>query len=308
MPKRTAKPSAREAPGSDGRSDDQLYAERKRKEAFEAADSFLRFVGWLLWFLAGAWFLIFADRAPAISSFHKGASEGTLCLLVCGSMCGAFSRASPRGTWSAWRKFWQLGLSAGFASLALAFASLIGATAPGQSFSTPLVVAFINGLTAAGAIFTYPGDSPSVPKGSNAICGRLLLVADGLLSIALASSIIVASTWSDASGRLAIAAAVVPLLLGAVPMLMSRTDAELNAAVPPAILFDIVATARSLGLGNFVEAASTGILAVFHVMLYLPLPLQDPDSNPFYTKLSKMLRQFSRFMSQPVSGFGEDGD
>mmetsp|Transcript_44754 Transcript_44754/g.120595 ORF Transcript_44754/g.120595 Transcript_44754/m.120595 type:complete len:97 (-) Transcript_44754:162-452(-) len=91
-------------------------------------------------------------------------------------------------------------------------------------------------------------------------------------------------------------------------MVLCQTEAELLAAVPVAMLMLAGASARSALAGEIPASVLAAAALVAHCALYLPLPAQDPDSNPFNRALRKRIERFVRFMEQPVSGFGDDGD
>lgn len=164
------------------------------------------------------------------------------------------------------------------------------------------------GLLSAGAVLTCPGSEPVPAKVSGAVLGRLLLLVDGVLGLVLFSSILLSAphSWAEPLGPAAVAISAMPLGMWSVAMMLCQTEGELIAAAPPALLFYSVATGGALYASGPITALPTAAFVVLHVALYLPLPLQDPDANPFHVWLRRFIRGFVQLMTQPVPSFGDD--
>lgn len=145
-------------------------------------------------------------------------------------------------------------------------------------------------------------------KASSAVTSRLLLAADGMFGIAVAGSMFLASPWTQPLGPVTMAVSALPLVMWSLGTMLCRTEAELLAAVPAALAFHLGAAARAAFLAHPFMAATSATFAVLHCALYLPLPAQDAESNPFYITLRRVLRRWNRLLTQPVSGFGDSAE
>merc|ERR1719440_38221 len=163
------------------------------------------------------------------------------------------------------------------------------------------------GGLAAGAVLTFPGASPASHKGSGAAMARLALVVDGVVGVVVAWSIFRETLWSDKLGPMASAVAALPLLAFAVALVVCCTDAELLVAVPSVMLYALWSSFRAWYLSGSSAAIPFAVAIVMHLSFYLPLG-SDPESNPFYMSLVRLARRAKKMMSQPVSGFGDDGE
>lgn len=307
-----AKASGAKDAGED-QSDAELLKARRHAESFGTADDCLRIVGWGLQALALAWFFIYNATAPDTPSLHAGAGEASLGLFVAGSFCRALSRASPKGTWSWWRRLWQLGWALALGLLAVCFGSagLSASTqqSGGPGASSGYALAGLCGLAAAAMAVLCPPESPRGAK-SAAACpsARSLVLADGVAGLAIGGSLLAAGPWGASNlAPVAIVAGAMPIGMWGLGTLLCGTEAELLAAVPSAMLMHLGAAARALAVSGPIMAAPPAILLVLHAALYLPLPSHDPNTNPFYTSLKKRLDAFAKLMSDPVSGFGDEG-
>lgn len=306
MVKQRSKAPASGDKGGQVRSDEEIIKERKCLEAFDSADTYLAAVGWGLLALAATWFVCFSDSTQVGSSLHQGAADASLALWVSGGFCRGISKASPR-LWSAWRLAFHLAWCPVGAIIALSAAGLTMQSSRTISSNTCWCLVLGCGAAAFGAVVTFPGTSVRSGKGSDAYLGRCLLTGDGLAVMALAVSIVLGTSWSESLGPITTAMTALPLLLWAGALCLCRTDAELLVAVPWAMTFLIGASLRSWYYSGLATAAPTFALTVVHAYLYLPLG-SDPDANPFYMSLARIARQTKRLMSQPVSGFGDDGE
>ncbi|CAE7588011.1 unnamed protein product, partial [Symbiodinium sp. CCMP2456] len=100
-----------------------------------------------------------------------------------------------------------------------------------------------------------------------------------------------------------------PLLMFSVALMFSSSDSSsLLVSVPSAMSHLAAAAAYSVfSMNDWAAVAILTLALMAHLTLYLPLPLNDPESNPFYTSLRRVRHQFMRFLAQPVSGFGDEG-
>lgn len=100
-----------------------------------------------------------------------------------------------------------------------------------------------------------------------------------------------------------------PLFMMSFGAICAVTDAELVAAAFAAIYLFFGAILKALviygeTMGTFIPVVGLAV----HCSLFVPLPGTEPDTNPFYMSLCKAWRRFKNMMSQPISGFGDDGE
>lgn len=312
MPKQRSKASASgEKAGSDLRSDEEILRDRKRLEAFDTADLYLGGVGWGLWALAVCWFVYFLDHAPVVDSLLLGATDACLALFVCGLFCRGISKASPR-QWSAWRIAFHFAWCVIFALLAVVAALLALRRSANVSSNTCWALTAACGALSFGAFATLPGTVLNSGKAANAPLGRCLLILDGAAGLAVAAFAVQKSHWGDGPadglGPITTAMTVLPLGAWAVGLCLCSTEAEILVAAPSSMVFALWAGLRFGYYNGPMAAIPMAALIIVHATLYLPLPFEDPDSNPFHMSLRRFGRRMVRLMSQPVSGFGDDGD
>jgi len=310
MPKQRTKaqPATREAqPNSDA----EILLERRRVAAFDRADQFLLLLSWGLWLFACVWFAVFAPASPQVKSLHRGLGEPLPGLLVCGLQCGSLSRASPRGTWSTWRSLWHFGFGCALGLLAAAMAAAALAP-PGAKTTLParpnvvLGMAVAVGFSALGCFQTCPGGAPSAARPSSVVFARMLFAADGVAGFAVAGSMLLFGTWGAPLGPLAIAVSALPLVMTSLSTMLARTDNELVAVAPAALTLHVAATCREVLASNMLAAIPTAVAVLLHAALYLPLPLHEPDSNPFHWGLARFVSSSVRWFNAPVKGFGDE--
>jgi len=340
MPKKNAaskKEAAEKRSGSkkaEVLSDEEIEQERKLVTQFERGDKLLDLASWGLWGLAFIYFVFFASALPALDltgmpellqGVVETISDPSLCLLSSGIFMKNLSTASPNGSWSSWRSGWH-GL--------WSFCGIAGAAAFGR-FSTMdrvdrpssettqaplppsnygLVLAGVLALSASAFAGSKPtGTPPRTGKNSGVFWGRLLLVSDAVLGFACVVLLMAANAalWSDPLGGLALWASTVPLFMWALGTFACKTDNECLAAVPPILAHCMLVSARLIYTTGVLATVPALVWAALHAALYLPLPAQEPDTNPFYSWFSKYCRRTATLFKSPVSGWGdsaEDGD
>lgn len=286
------------------KSDEDILKDRKRMEAFDTADTYLGFLGYGFWALAFVWFTNFTDAQQAIPSMHHASTDTCLVLFVVGGFCRGISRASPR-LWSTWRLLFHFAWCPVLAVMALAAASMAMQKSSVVSSNVCWLIALGCGAGAAVAVLTFPGSSLGSAKGSDAYLARLLLCMDGLAGTAVAASVLISIPWSDGLGPITAAMTAAPWIACSAALSLCCTDAELLVAVPWVMIFLIGASLRALYFSGTAATIPTAGLLLLHVGLYLPLG--DSETNPFYMSLARFARQIKKFMSQPVSGFGDEG-
>lgn len=285
-------------------SDEEILAQRRSTDSFDAADFMLRVVSWGLWGLAAAWFFIFTSLAPVVGSkLHHVALEPEVSLICAGLFCSNLSKSSPRATWSAWRRTWQLVWVGALGILGVTF------LAAGESRALAWLLAAACGCLAAGMAMAQPFGTPRSNRVSSVVLGRMLLLTNGLLATVLlcgGTLLGVAGLWSEPLGPPALGAAVVPLTMCSVAAMLCQTDTELVAALPPVLLVHVISFFATLFKEGAFAAVPPLLVVVLHCLLYLPFPWSNPDANPFHMSLRKIIRSFARMMSQPSSGFGDE--
>eukprot|EP00931_Biecheleriopsis_adriatica_P007258 TRINITY_DN108566_c0_g1_i1.p1 TRINITY_DN108566_c0_g1~~TRINITY_DN108566_c0_g1_i1.p1 ORF type:complete len:295 (+),score=73.07 TRINITY_DN108566_c0_g1_i1:74-958(+) len=294
MPRKAAQRGSA-APGSGSKSDEEILQERRRVEAVKTADFVLLLLSWGLWVLAAFWFFNFADQAPPTL---LSTSDIVVSLLVCGQLCCSLARSSKNGAWSSWRKPWYLAWALVLVVICILFA---------QKAERAAAVACALGAVAVG--MACPASCTPDPKSSTAVLGHLLLRLDGLVVLALCVASVLQADMSQPLGRLATALAVLPLAMTSLALLCGSSQAEVQVAVPMAMLQLAGSSLCNLlfgGSGVALAALAAGL--VTHGALYLPFPVQDPDSNPFYSTLRKSFDNFAKVMSSPVSGFNDGAE
>lgn len=283
--------------------------ERRRAEAFEKADTFLVFVSWALWIIGGMWFMSFGTAAPKVFDFHLAAEPSTA-LFFSGIFCGSLAKASPRGTWSSWRRMWHLAWCISFGLMSAAFFQLnFGGRLP-SGISSMFTYAMIAGCSwnSVGAVLTCPGGQTNPSTGSSFVFGRLLLAVDGILGLLICCHVLLNAynMLAEPLGLTATLMSALPLGMCSVGFLLCSTDNELIAGLPTALMAH---TAGFIGqaLAQNISMATLSALAIaVHCAVFLPLPLDNPESNPCHVWVRGYIRRFMKLMTDPVTGFGDE--
>ncbi|CAE7896157.1 unnamed protein product [Symbiodinium necroappetens] len=281
------------------RSDEDILRQRRRIEAVQTADFIMLLLSWHLWLLALIWLVAFAELATAKQSRYAGLESSPVVLFSCGQLCGSLSRLTPNGEWPAWRKPWYL-----------AWVVVLGVMAVSCVQNSALVAGGLCGLLAAAMAWACPAGAGSAqqPKAPDASLGRGLVMIDGMTGLLLAARQLSTVLWQSGLEVLAASITALPLLMFSVALMFSSSDSSsLLVSVPSAMLHLAAAAAYSvLSMNDWTAVAVLTLALMAHLTLYLPLPLNDPESNPFYTSLRRVRHQFVRFLAQPVSGFGDE--
>ncbi|CAE7465777.1 unnamed protein product [Symbiodinium sp. CCMP2592] len=267
-------------------------------EAVQTADFIMLLLSWHLWLLALIWLVAFAELAPVKQSWSAGLESSPVVLFSCGQLCGSLSRLTPNGEWPAWRKPWYL-----------AWVVVLGVMAVSCVQNSALVSGGLCGLLGAAMAWACPAGAGSAlqPKAPcDASLGRGLVMIDGLTGLLLAARQISTVLWQSGPDVLAASITALPLLMLSVALVFSSSDSSsLLVSVPSAMSHLAAAAAYSvLSTNDWAAVAILALALMAHLALYLPLPINDPESNPFYTSLRRVRHQFARFLAQPVSGFG----
>lgn len=305
--------------GSQPQSDEDILKARALVAQFERSDLYLWFAGYGLWGLAALWFLNFPKSArPQLGAIGEGYIPAELVLPAFGIFCSAVSKGSPRGTWSLWRKPWLMlfvplfgFVSVGFLRLALSSSKAI------MSQNSALFCVATFAIAAVMGYMTVPKTATVGPaKTSSSVIGRLIVVGDGLIGIAMAAQCmsLVGLGGLKHDGLkppefIGIVVTIIPLGIWGFGMLCCRSDAELIVAVNVAMLFSVVSMINAFFVHDSIAMVG-GFCATFilHSTLYLPFPMSDPLSNPFYCALRKQGRQLYKIISSPSSGFGDSAE
>jgi len=309
MPKQRVKAAAGNTGGDSGvKSDEEILQHRKRLDAFDTADTYLLTLGLGFWALALLWLVYFSDSANAGWSLHDGAADVCLVLVVSGSFCRGISAASPR-LWSSWRFAFHLAWCPVLGSMAFisglrALQGSFGAISSSVCWCLSLCCA----VMAFGAVATFPGSSLGSAKAVISPVASLLFIIDGVSGMALAVSVIMGAAWAQNLGPLTAFMTALPLGMIAAGLALCKTEAELLVAAPCAILFCILASLRTCYFSGFVAAVPTIVLMFAKFALYLPLPVGEEEENIFYMSLCRFARACHKIMSQPVGGFGDEGE
>mmetsp|Transcript_132391 Transcript_132391/g.264093 ORF Transcript_132391/g.264093 Transcript_132391/m.264093 type:complete len:313 (+) Transcript_132391:64-1002(+) len=297
--------------GNQHQSDEDIQRERVWLNAFKAADGFLETQSIGLWIAAGIWFIFYSDAAPRMPSLHYGASEPTLVLASCAMLCSGLSGSAPKGTWPSWRLLWHVGWCVVFGCLSVAFgtAHFVGRGGVPVAMGYPgLGMTAFCAVAAVGAFITFPGFGNKAPCGCSAIFGRIMVKLDGIFGLLLARSIMSEGEWKQPYGAVTLATLVLPLGMWSLAMFLCTTEAELLAVVPVATLLHLAAAGKSMYLADHPEVILSVGIALLHACLYLPFPLSNPKSNPFFKALSNFATRWHKLITNPVSGFGDEGD
>jgi len=129
-----------------------------------------------------------------------------------------------------------------------------------------------------------------------------------LIGLAVAGSSLWGGTWSPPLGPAAIGVTAVPVSMLSLGVMLCRSEAELLAAVPAAMLFCLGSSLRALLFGSATAAALSAAVLVLHCALFLPLPPQEPESNPFNRWFARSLQAFSRWIASPIAGWGDSAE
>lgn len=269
----------------------------------QLADLVLLAAAWALWMLAGLWYFVFHGlQVPSkvrwlpVSCLEDAVGN----FLVCGHFCGMLARCAPQGNWPAWRKPWYLAWVAAFGWLSFLF---FQASAPLHAALCG-VLAFTMLTTCPAAAETTSGASGS--HQADAPLGRSLLCLDAAALLLGVGQEAAGTSWQRSSAALATSMASVPLLMVALGLLCSTSETEILSSIPAVMLqllsFGVSCVIRE----DFLTASALVLLFLVHAALYLPLPSNDPESNPFYNSFKRSVQRCVKFMAQPVSGFGDE--
>jgi len=294
--------------------DEEVLQRRVLVESFESSDLMLGVFGWALWGVAFVWFLYFGQ-----GTLTWLPSDPVIVLAGCGWLCTGMSRSSPKDTWSSWRIVWQMLWVPAWGLLALAMAQVaispLGAFIDHGWNYAPFsaILAWIwTGLLAAcaGATFYFlPKGSPNPKEQANAPMARLLFLANMAYGCLAAFFAVTSAPWGTGLGPQGALFAAVPFAMWGLGTGLCTTPSEMVKALPGAILIHLGAVCRVLMFGNgggfLVLLTSVGML-VAHLALFLPLPLNEPESNIFYLYRLKMQKHCYTMISNPVSDFGDD--
>lgn len=280
--------------------------ERRRADAFEKGDSHLQIVSWGLWGIAMLWFFGPGAVAPRTFEAHL-VGEPAISLLCCGVLCGSMSKASPRGTWSSWRRLWHLAWSGVFGSIAVALAlTLVGRASTVAMFSW-CIVAACGGLCAMG-LATCPTATTKPARSSSFWLGRLILVPNGVLGLLIGAYMLLGSAGLLAQpfGLAAALLSALPLGMCSLACILASTDKELVAVLPPVVLVHVVGFVGHSAYQGLLVAVPSAAAVLLHCALFLPFP--DPESNPLHVWIRSYFRSFSKLMTEPVTGFGDENE
>eukprot|EP00434_Breviolum_minutum_P005141 symbB.v1.2.004533.t1/scaffold256.1/size249868/4 len=296
MPKKSAKA----AKGNVGvASDEEILRQRRRISAVQVADLALLAVSWGFWLLACSWYFAFDDlQIPSKRSRWLQIScleDASVNLVVCGQFCSMLARCAPQGNWSAWRKPWYLALVAVFGWLGFLFFQA----------GAHLTAAFC-GLLGFMVLATCPAAPEKQMQACDAWLGRALVFLDAMLLMLGGLHEAVGISWNRTTSTLASSLSVLPLLIMSLAFLCSSTETELLTAVC-GMFFQLLGWSISSAIKeDYQTLILLVVLGLLHMALYLPLPSNDPESNPFYNSFKRSKQRCAKFFAQPVSGFGDE--
>eukprot|EP00929_Paragymnodinium_shiwhaense_P002146 TRINITY_DN102349_c0_g1_i1.p1 TRINITY_DN102349_c0_g1~~TRINITY_DN102349_c0_g1_i1.p1 ORF type:complete len:336 (-),score=80.98 TRINITY_DN102349_c0_g1_i1:64-1071(-) len=310
------------------KTDEELIAERKRKEAFQFAAGVEEKLGWATRVLGVAWFLIFNQALPQFEAekqsmqavLSKCVGDSFVLLLVLGMHTSCVARSPPKpAQWAWWRKPWHVGWCVSLVVLAAAFiqtnfnimAQKRKVTSGGRLTGPAFWIAVLIAIAALMMVISTPKGDADQAKGcftqaANLGRGLLVIISFGLGSLGFDCA--AAVDLSSEVGPALAACEALPLFLLAAAFALAYTEAELVAGVHSAMLLFIMAGIKTVLLGR--PDALAGPVAAIVVLstLFLPFPAKEVDTNPFYTSLQRSIRGFKKMMASPVSGWGDDGE
>mmetsp|Transcript_2011 Transcript_2011/g.4073 ORF Transcript_2011/g.4073 Transcript_2011/m.4073 type:complete len:320 (+) Transcript_2011:75-1034(+) len=300
------------------KTDDEILAERRKQEAFEVAELFLKVVGTGFSLTSVLWFLMLGEVTPALPSLYPSGLNPALSLAVAGHFCIQLSKSTPpKGHWPEWRHAWHVALIPASGLLAIGFVTSIRRQALMSAFvrSSALRVcqclAVMSGAIGLTAMLILPGRGSQgmVAKSQSTMvcaCARLMLCFDCVLFWAMLLLPVSQMPWDEALGPATALTAMAPLLLTAVALPFCKSDSELLAAVSTVLFFLACTVVRAVTLEALVDAGVAVFLFVLHASLYLPYHSEEFMRNPFNMVLRRAAQDFTKMMSNPVSGFGDD--
>jgi len=263
----------------------------------QTADFVLLLLSWCLWLLAVVWLMFFAELVPTKQGWLAGLEDTTVTLIVSGQFCGSLSRLAPNGEWPAWRKPWYLAWVVVLAIMAFCFLQ-----------GSAMVSAGLCGSLAAAMAWACPAGPAYPVKASTSFLGRGLVVLDGAAGILLAAHHAWKVQLHSPVETLMVSITAMPLFLVSLAMVCSASESSLLMCLPVVMLKMVGASLKSaIWLSDMVSTTMFSAVFLLHASLYLPLPLNDPESNPFHSSFRRASQRFARFLSQPVSGFGDEG-
>lgn len=289
--------------------DEEITKDRQRVASYEKADAVMRAAGWVCWAWAAVWFFCFAQVVPDVTEpMHASTSHPIVTLLACGLLCTNQSRSSPKGKWSAWRRLWQLGWCPVFAMAGVACLLLSFNRENPFSQNAVWIWTAVCFVISAALLLSTPSGSATPTKNADAPFSRLVFFISGSYGAFVSASVAMAGGVEGNFRNIAIISQVLPILMWSLGTGLCQTEGELLAASPAALLLGICVSGHGFVVGNSVIGVAGSLFCAVHASLYLPLPIHDPTSNIFHTQLVKTCRAWVRFMSQPVSGFGDSAE
>mmetsp|Transcript_60369 Transcript_60369/g.112017 ORF Transcript_60369/g.112017 Transcript_60369/m.112017 type:complete len:322 (+) Transcript_60369:63-1028(+) len=300
------------------KTDDEILEERRKQEAFEVAELFLKIVGTGFSLTSVLWFLTLGEVTPALPSLYPSSLNPALSLAAAGHFCIQLSKSTlPKGHWPEWRHAWHVALipasgllAAGFV-IAIRRQALMTAFVRSAALRVCQCLAVMSGAIGLTAMLILPGrgSSSMVAKSQNTMvcaCARMMLCFDCALFCALLLLPLSQMPWDEALGPATALTAMIPLLLIAVGLPFCKSDLELLAAVSTVLFFLACTTVRAVTLEGLLDAVPAVLLFLTHAALYLPYHSEELMRNPFNMVLRRAARDFVKMMANPVSGFGDD--
>lgn len=303
MPRKAGQKQA--SAGAAPRSDEEILRERRIVENFETADSILTVLSWSLLMLAAVWVLNLDATTPDLGpSLHAGITDAKVCLIACAQFSAGIASCSPKGAWSSWRQAWQAAWSIPLLMIGVSVLFTVGLAA---NFDGLLGVSCCFGGLAM--LLTTPvGKPPKPARGSTAVLGRVMTIADGLMGTIVGIGLLMKSPSFSAGAILCLAITCGPLFMMCSGLLLCSSEAEIQAAVRAVLTLSVGATLQCWWIAD-----QTGLVIalgafLMHAALYLPLPWKEPDTNPFHASLQKFCRQFAGLLKAPVGGFSHENE
>lgn len=303
MPRKAGQKQA--ATGVAPRSDEEILRERRILESFETADSILTVLSWSLLVMAAAWVLNFDATTPGLGpSLHAGITDTKVCLVAGAQFSAGIASCSPKGAWSSWRQSWQAAWSIPLLMIGISLLYTAGLAA---NFDGLLAVSCC--LGALVMLLTTPGGKPPKPgRGSTAVLGRVMIIADGLVGIVVGIGLLTRIQVFSASAILSLAMTCGPLFMMCTGLLLCTSETEVQAAVRAVLTQSIGATLQCWWIADHTGLVIALGAFLMHAALYLPLPWKEPDTNPFHASLRKFLRKCAALLNEPVAGFSHENE
>jgi len=287
--------------------------QREKEKTFMDADWVLNTMGWTLWLMAA---LIFLGHLPALSIAERCCT--TLMLFGGGIMCSSLSLASPKGSWSFWRRTWYDSWTVYW--WVILTMSLLTSVVDSQSerlryFGSNRNLCVITTMSGAMAYFTTwyrPVGDPIAPaKVTTCPCSALAtnLYMALCCGIAATSLIDVYASAPERSLSLWLCALLVvgTTFHWAVSSLCARTDAELIAIISPGVFMLAAAACKFWMYQNYSGVGVMALGLAGHCLLYRDTSDESTETrNPFHESLRRWIKGVSNILQDPVSGFGDD--